>query len=262
MSRGAFKLNARTTSAIHTAAERAAAFALAYNRPQNLNRTKLREQLFPAWDAVGIVQHHDSMTGTMSALGTYTAWGSSDRNETRLTESLCTEDKPECQCLEDYTKRLAKATSASKSILAAALGIEHNDVQSTHVTVFNPLAKNRATTVAVSLKGIESPGENGVGVIDNEGKELHSQLAFTNDTIYVEVDVKALNSVSFDLVSPCSSGCAAVPTSYSGAMDLKNGHGTSVTFADNTGLPATINGIAAHHRYGQYVISCTIDKVH
>ena len=37
-----------------------------------------------AWDGIGIVQHHDSMPGTMSAEGMYTTWGTSDLNSTKL----------------------------------------------------------------------------------------------------------------------------------------------------------------------------------
>ena len=70
VSRASFKNNARTTSARHTAAERAVAMAVAYNNSPGANRSKLKAQLSPAWDAVGIIQHHDAMTGTMSALGT------------------------------------------------------------------------------------------------------------------------------------------------------------------------------------------------
>ena len=32
-------------------------------------------ELFPAWDGLGIVQHHDAMPGTMSTKGAYTSWG-------------------------------------------------------------------------------------------------------------------------------------------------------------------------------------------
>ena len=248
VSRAAFKLNARQTSAHHAAAERAMALALAYNRPQGINRTRILQQLFPAWDALGIVQHHDSMTGTMSALGTYTAWGSNDRNITKLTESQCTVDKPHCQALEDYTARLATARTKSSDGLAVALGVRPDDLQSTNLTVFNPLAKNRATTVAASLKGILNPTENGVGVVDSRGKSVQSQFSVNNDTVYFVAEVKSLTSDTFDLVSPCAEDCAVLPTMYDGAMDLQNKKGTLVTFAEATGLPATINGKSAHHR--------------
>jgi len=254
VSRAAFKLNARKTSAAHTAAERATAYALAYNRPQGLNRTKLLRKLFPAWDAVGIVQHHDSMTGTMSAIGTYTAWGSSDRNATRLQESLCTASNPDCQTLEDYTARLQTASDNSAEVIAEVLDTKSGQTEetSTHFTVFNSLAQRRTSVVGFPLAGVLDPGVNGVGVRDARGDPVQAQLSRQNDTVYIVANVSSLSTASFDIVSPCTSDCAELPTITEGVIDLSNTHGTTVTMAESTGLPEKINGVHAQHRYAQY----------
>ncbi len=35
---------------------------------------KISDLMMVAWDALGVVQHHDSVPGTMSAQGTYVHW--------------------------------------------------------------------------------------------------------------------------------------------------------------------------------------------
>ncbi len=261
VSREVFKLSARLTSAQHAAAERAVAYALAYNYPQGLQRQKLLQDLFPAWDAVGIVQHHDAMTGTMSAVGTYDTWGSNDRNATALASRLCTVDNADCQTLEDYTARLAGARQSSRNALGAALGVDPHDPQSLHVTVFNPLSKRRSTFVRVDLTGVASPGSQGVrvAVSGKPSKYVASQLSPQNDSLVFLVTLNPLSSLAFDIQTPCSggtgAGCAAVPTPFDGAQDIGSGGGfgaATVQFAEATGLPANINGYRAHHAYGLY----------
>jgi hypothetical protein len=61
VSRAAFKARAREVSALHHATEVAHAVAVAAGKME-----PVPAELFPAWDALGIVQHHDAMPGTMS----------------------------------------------------------------------------------------------------------------------------------------------------------------------------------------------------
>ena len=82
----------------------------------------------------------------------YDVWGGSDRNATALADHLCTADKKNCQTLEDYTARLGQARTGSDAALASIFGVHPHDLESTHLTIYNPLAKKRSTTVAVSLK--------------------------------------------------------------------------------------------------------------
>ena len=64
VSRAAFKARAREVSALHHAAEVAHAIAVVAGKMESVEA-----ELFPAWDALGIVQHHDAMPGTMSTKG-------------------------------------------------------------------------------------------------------------------------------------------------------------------------------------------------
>eukprot|EP01051_Picozoa_sp_SAG22_P027364 SAG22_NODE_9123_length_609_cov_0.801961_2_plen_112_part_01 len=70
ISRAAFKQRARQVSALHHAAEVAHGLAVSAGNLQSIE-----QDLFPAWDGLGIVQHHDAMPGTMSTKGAYTSWG-------------------------------------------------------------------------------------------------------------------------------------------------------------------------------------------
>ena len=60
VSRAAFKARAREVSALHHAAEVAHAVAVAAGKMESVET-----ELFPAWDALGIVQHHDAMPGRL-----------------------------------------------------------------------------------------------------------------------------------------------------------------------------------------------------
>ena len=64
-------------------------------------------ELFPAWDALGIVQHHDAMPGTMSTKGTYTHWGGADKHPGAACGEGARYHDTDCLALEDYFKRLS-----------------------------------------------------------------------------------------------------------------------------------------------------------
>jgi hypothetical protein len=78
VSRAAFTQRAREGSALHHAAEVAHALAVASGK-----MAPVESELFPAWDALGIAQHHDAMPGTMSTKGAYTGWGATSPGRCR-----------------------------------------------------------------------------------------------------------------------------------------------------------------------------------
>ena len=89
----------------------------------------IEPQLFPAWDGLGIVQHHDAMPGTMSTKGTYTSWGATppfhsgdavNRGDVKCGYGSRYNDT-DCLVLEDYFRRLSAGHNASMDVLTKAL---------------------------------------------------------------------------------------------------------------------------------------------
>ena len=127
ISHASYKQKARLTSSIHRSAETILSTASVSGRIDHHNVTLMVQKLKKAWDGIGIVQHHDSMPGTMSAAGIYTTWGTSDLNATKLQNSIC--KTSDCKVLEDYTSMLDIAEDIGTAVLnTAAAGAGHQDV--------------------------------------------------------------------------------------------------------------------------------------
>eukprot|EP01051_Picozoa_sp_SAG22_P006676 SAG22_NODE_444_length_10453_cov_8.586343_7_plen_604_part_00 len=172
VSRAAFKQRAREVSALHHAAEVAHALAVAAGK-MRANASAL----FPAWDALGIVQHHDAMPGTMSTRGTFTAWGgATDQAPEHGGNVACGVGAryldTDCLALEDYFRRLDEGANVSAAVLGQALSaLAASDAEPTAskaaatytpedgrstqnediVLVFNPLGHARSAVAQAML---------------------------------------------------------------------------------------------------------------
>ena len=114
-SRPAHKRASRKNAAQLRAAQNAHATALATGAIQE----SLANEFEVAWDALGVMQHHDSMPGTMRAYESVTCPDNVPIIN-GLDECNRTTDKTR-QCLEDYTARLAEADNATSNILRSSL---------------------------------------------------------------------------------------------------------------------------------------------
>lgn len=228
VSRAAFKQRARQVSAIHHAAEVAHALAVAHGKMQSIET-----DLFPAWDGLGIVQHHDAMPGTMSTKGTFTSWGTNGQDQGPLHAGAVAcgmgsrYSDTDCLALEDYFKRLSAGYNASMEVLGKALaalssdgsagGDLHSpeqDGSSAFITVFNPLGCQHSAVVEVKLpSALHVSARSSPPQVTSHltGKAVMAQMKADGSALYFKVALPASGSLSFHLSKAKSSSTTQWP---------------------------------------------------
>ena len=148
-SRPNHKRSARANAALLRTAQTAHAVAVASGA---LKQSKA-DEFMVAWDALGVMQHHDSMPATMRA---YESVVCPDNMPIIDGLDSCNRTTdPTRQCLEDYTARLVEAKNASTSIVMASLeamtGVQHLQaspaLDSNAMLVFNPTGQSRTEII-------------------------------------------------------------------------------------------------------------------
>ena len=197
ISHASYKQKARLTSSKHRSAETILSTASVNNKIDRTAAKSLVEALEKAWDGIGIVQHHDSMPGTMSAEGMYTTWGTSDLNSTKLQDSIC--KTANCMVLEDYTHMLQEAEDVSVMVLNKVAGdtllkkipSRHKqamqktddsiDIFTRNIAVYNSLAHTRITTVSLPQDFVIYNKDKNVVVYDFDTKQPIQEVQFSKD---------------------------------------------------------------------------------
>jgi hypothetical protein len=152
-SRHAHKARIRASASLLRSAEAAFATATA----SGLSNPEDAALFQTSWDALGVMQHHDSMPGTMRTTESVTCPDQMPMNA--LFNGMCTrEQDPNRHVLTDYTLRLDEADNNTLSILSSSLeklvGLEsgalqqlnleqRNSMEGNDVLVFNPTATPR-----------------------------------------------------------------------------------------------------------------------
>ena len=196
-SRAAHKQHIRKTAALTRAAQLSHALALARG-----DLTESRADAFmPAWDGLGVAQHHDSVPGTMMSAGAIGAGmlgksgGVCGMGYEPIVNNFdycsgCTNVL--CKVLEDYTARLDEGAAAVTPILQDSvaalvgspdLGLVLEPTNETRtVVITNPLAQDRAQLVRVPF--VRKAGETTVpSVVDAAtGKGVVAQLEVADST--------------------------------------------------------------------------------
>lgn len=262
VSRAAFKQVAREVSAIHHAAEVAHAVAVTRSKMK-----PIAASLFPAWDSLGIVQHHDAMPGTMSTKGAYTSWGDTppfatgdpvNRGAVACGEGSRYHDT-DCLALEDYFKRLAMGYNASTRVLAKALGSlggqtaymysDEQDGTQHSVTVFNPLGWPRSAVIQATLPHAlrVTHGQPAPQVIDTAGTALTAQMSEDGASLsFLVASLPAAGALTFTLSA--ASGATSTtqwPHVTTGPpVLLVNNTAVQVAFAADGSLAAITNRLS------------------
>ena len=273
VSRAAFKQRARQVSAIHHAAEVAHALAVARGK-----MAAVETELFPAWDALGIVQHHDAMPGTMSTKGTFTSWGTNGQDQApkHAGNVACGVGSryhdTDCLALEDYFKRLSEGWNASASVLGRALAALHGtdagtasysfeqQGASSQLTVFNPLARSRMAVIEAELPAALQVGRTATPpeVKGPGGKAVEAQMSTDGKSLFFKVSMAPLASLSFTLAAASGSSATKWPTVTAAApkQPLKNS-ALEVAFTSDGTLKSITHtadsvSVAAQQQYFAY----------
>ena len=215
ISHASYKQKARLTSSKHRSAETILTTASVSDQINEDNAKKMVQALEKAWDGIGIVQHHDSMPGTMSAEGMYTTWGTSDLNSTKLQDSICKTST--CKVLEDYTHMLDVAEEVSMMVLNKAATIANIDAAAEvatnkkmrtttkYIAVFNSLAHTRITTVSLPQDLFVYEKDKNVVVYDFDTKKPIREVQFSKDgrTLFFLAKMNGLSLKQFSVeISP------------------------------------------------------------
>eukprot|EP01116_Phalansterium_solitarium_P019430 TRINITY_DN5407_c0_g1_i1.p1 TRINITY_DN5407_c0_g1~~TRINITY_DN5407_c0_g1_i1.p1 ORF type:complete len:801 (-),score=286.01 TRINITY_DN5407_c0_g1_i1:107-2509(-) len=176
---------------------------------QAANGPQLYGNLVLARQARGLVQHHDSLAGTMA----------SEQNNPNNTAAWC---------LEDYINHLNAAIVASDSVVTATLGMLAADAavptlsadpatvqqlspqQDIAVLVHNPLGWNRHEVVNVQLP----TGVVNVRVVDADGAAVPAELhPFVDGSMHLwfEVDVVPLGFATYFVEQTASTAADRAP---------------------------------------------------
>lgn len=259
-SQAAHKQNVRRSAELTRAAQVAHAVGLAAKKLP----ASLADQLQVAWDANGVCQHHDSVTGTMMNARSF-AGVASPSPIVDLADSAAVErcgTTPNCRVLEDYTARLAEGRAASASVLATSLralsGAANLTLDPTDRTgtllLYNPLAHDRKTIVEVPF--VRGKGVNGwPTVLDHTGAAVLAQLAPNDevltlgtptrpfkDVVYFTASVPALGFATFTLRFDHPAGSSTVaPTVVAGTPDAISNGLITVRFDRQTGLMRSVS---------------------
>eukprot|EP00039_Didymoeca_costata_P024844 m.11690 g.11690 ORF g.11690 m.11690 type:complete len:1093 (+) comp4504_c0_seq1:95-3373(+) len=162
-SRPGHKQRVRQAASLIRTAQTSHALAMATS---SLNETEqIRKAFAVAWDTLGIVQHHDSVPGTMQSAASVSC-----PNDMPMINSLdvCNRTTdPSRLVLEDYTKRLEKARQAANMVTLSSLA-KLEDIPSSWLSwsldtnhskgtmIFNPSPQTRSEVVRIAF---EPPGD-------------------------------------------------------------------------------------------------------
>lgn len=232
-SRAELKQTTRAVSAHHRAAEATVALAALEGHISPKTAVSTAAEMFPAWDALGILQHHDALTGTMSTEGSF-PWGSVDEacviGDMKICKP-CTDDK--CRVLEDYMNRLSDAQTVSvrANVMAVSALVntsasnlrETQSGQSPSVIVSNPLSASRRVLVSADLPTSLIPtGRDGPLpiVLNANGSKVPAQLDVNGRRVYWIAEIGPFGWHEFRFVHPAtlSSIAADSPTVWPRAM--------------------------------------------
>ena len=259
-SQAAHKQNVRRSAELTRAAQVAHAVGLAAKKLPS----SLADEFQVAWDANGVCQHHDSVTGTMMTARSF-AGVANPSPIVDLADSAAVErcgTTPNCRVLEDYTARLAEGRAASASVLttslcalsgAANLTLEPTDRTGT-VLLFNPLAHDRKSIVAVPF--VRGKGVDGWPTVhDHTGAAVLAQLAPNDelltlgapirpfkDVVYFTASVPALGFATYTLRFDRPASASTVePTVVAGTPDAISNGRITVRFDRQTGLMRSVS---------------------
>jgi hypothetical protein len=271
-SRAELKQTTRAVSGKHRAAEAAVVLATLDGRLPLATAAHAAAQLFPAWDTLGIMQHHDALTGTMSTEGSF-PWGPTvDAACVAGDTTLCPpcSDKT-CRVLEDYMERLGQADVASTEVhLIAVAALANASVASLRATqdgtaltvvVVNPYSARRRSLVSAELPSALVPTSHEghlPQVLDTDGVAVAAQLSTDGHRIHWVAELGPLGWSEFHFAYPAGGGIPATtawprPRVPSVAGNFSNGVVT-LEYDVRGRIAATINGAVRTKMAQDYMV--------
>ena len=209
-----------------------------------------RRVLLEANRAVGLLQHHDALPGTMT---------SSMQMDSKdcLYSADCHCRDASCEVLEDYLYRLGNASDGLKNLtVAATAAIAHATAAGTGqiradgsdnrtwIAVSNPLGHDRTEMVDVVASDLPAEWRGNLSaltVLDAANKPVLAQVAWQEPLFYFEATVPALGVAVFSVTADISTaGKYTIPSSLAP-------NGTS--WIESSGLRLDLDlskGAAAH----------------